>query len=276
MTKQSKRRAKKPAARPARPSGPTRAGGPPRAHRPTRAVGRFRNLGFVAALVVAVIAAIALIGVANLLKGDDNSTTNANPIDIPDHTAPADGMALGMADAPVTIYEYSDFQCPVCRDVAAEVVPQLDTDYLATGKARLIFKNMAFIGQESTWAAEAAACASDQGKFWQYHNKLFEEQKGENKGAFKVDNLKRFALEIGLDEVAFNTCFDEGKYKAKIADERSEGQRRGVSGTPTFFVGQTKVNDNTYDAISKAIDDALATPTPSATATPTAEGTPSG
>jgi protein-disulfide isomerase len=91
-----------------------------------------------------------------------------------------------------------------------------------------------------------------------------------------VDNLKRFALEIGLDEVAFNTCFDEGKYKAKIADERSEGQRRGVSGTPTFFVGQTKVNDNTYDAISKAIDDALATPTPSATATPTAEGTPSG
>jgi protein-disulfide isomerase len=229
----------------------------------------------VAALVVAVIAAIALIGVANLLKGGGNDTTNANPIDIPDHTAPTDGMALGMADAPVTIYEYSDFQCPNCRDVAAEVVPHLDTDYLATGKAKLIFKNMAFIGQESTWAAEAAACASDQGKFWDYHNKLFENQNGENKGAFKVDNLKRFALEIGLDEVAFNTCFDEGKYTAKIADERSEGQRRGVSGTPTFFVGQTQV-DSTYEAISKAIDDALATPTPSATATPTAEGTPSG
>ena len=275
MTKGSKRRAKKPAARPARPSGPTRAGGPPRARRPARAVGRFRNLGFVAALVVAVIAAIALIGVANLLKGDDNTSTNGNPIVIPDHTAPADGTALGMADAPVTIYEYSDFQCPNCRTAAAEVVPQLDTDYLATGKARLIFKNMAFIGQESKSAAEAALCAGDQGEFWDYHNKLFENQNGENKGAFKVDNLKRFALEIGLDEVAFNTCFDEGKYKAKIADELSEAQRRGVSGTPTFFVGQTQVGAS-YDAISKAIDGELATATPESESTPQPEGTPSG
>jgi protein-disulfide isomerase len=224
-------------------------------------------LGFVAALVVAVIAAIALIGVANLLKGD--TTTNSNPIVIPDHTAPADGAALGMADAPVTIYEYSDFQCPHCRDAAAEVVPHLDTDYLATGKARLIFKNLAFLGQESVWAAEAAACASEQGKFWEYHNKLFENQNGENKGAFKADNLKRFAREIGLDEVAFNTCFDEGEYKAEVVAERSEGQRRGVNATPTFFVGQTEV-DATYDAISKAIDGELAT------ATPQPESTPSG
>jgi len=230
-------------------------------------------LGFVAALVAAVIAAIALIGVANLLKGDDNGTTSNNPIDIPDHTAPADGATLGMTDAPVTIYQYSDFQCPNCRNAAVEIVPSLDENYLATGKAKLIFKNMAFIGQESKWAAEAALCAGDQGKFWEYHNKLFEEQDGENKGAFKVENLKRFAQEIGLDEAAFNTCFDEEKYNAKIADELSEAQRRGVSGTPTFFVGQTQVGAS-YDAISKAIDAALATPTPEAT--PTAEGTSSG
>ena len=274
MTKGSKRRAKKPAARPARPSGPARAGGPPGARRPARAVGRFRNLGFVAALVAAVIAAIALIGVANLLKGDDNPA-NTNPIVIPDHTAPADGAALGTADAPVTIYEYSDFQCPYCRDVAAELVPRLDTDYLATGKARLIFKNLAFLGQESVWAAEAAACAREQGKFWEYHNKLFEEQDGENKGTFKADNLKRFAQEIGLDEAAFNTCFDEGKYKAEVVDEREEGQRRGVNATPSFFVGQTEV-DNTYEAISKAIDGELATATPESESTPQPEGTPSG
>lgn len=272
MPRGAKRRGRKPAARPARP------GGPPGARRPARTAGQFRNLGFVAALVAAVIAAIALIGVANLLKGDNN-TTNSNPIDIPDHTAPADGMMLGKADAPVTIYEYSDFQCPFCREVAAEVVPALDKDYLATGKAKLVFKNLAFLGQESVWAAEAAACAADQGKFWQYHNKLFEEQRVENKGAFKVDNLKRFAREIGLDEVAFNTCFDEGKHKAEIVDERSEGQRRGVNATPTFFVGQTGV-DASYDAISKAVEEALATPTPEATPTaegsPPAEGTPSG
>lgn len=235
-----------------------------------------------AALAVAVIAAIALIGVANLLSGDDNGNSNT-PIDIPDHTATAQGTTLGNADAPVTIYEYSDFQCPYCRVAAAEIVPRLDTDYLATGKAKLIFKNLAFIGQESKWAAEAVLCASDQGKFWEYHNKLFEEQNGENKGAFKVENLKRFAQEIGLNQGDFNTCLDEGKHTADIADVASEADRRGVNSTPTFFVGQTAVESN-YDAISKAIDAALvglglATPEPTGTpaaGSPTPEGTPSG
>jgi len=244
----------------------------------------------VAALVVAVIAAIALIGVANLLQGDDGNASSNTPIDIPDHTAAADGMTLGNADAPVTIYEYSDFQCPFCRVAAAETVPALDTDYLATGKAKLIFKNMAFLGQESRWAAEAAACAGDQGKFWEYHNKLFEEQNGENEGTYKVENLKRFAQEIGLNAGDFNTCFDAGKYTGQIADEVSEAKNRGINATPTFFVGQTEV-ESSYDAISKAIDDelvklGLATPQPTAgpqltgspqpTGTPQPEGTPGG
>ncbi|HJX61232.1 MAG TPA: thioredoxin domain-containing protein [Dehalococcoidia bacterium] len=253
-----------------------RAKSPSRPGRPRRTIGQFRNLGFVAALVVAVVAAIALIGVANLLQGDDDSDNT--PIDIPDHTAPADGMTLGNADAPVTVYEYSDFQCPFCARTAAEVVPRLDTDYLATGKAKLIFKNLAFIGQESKWAAEAAACAGDQDKFWEYHNKLFEEQNGENKGTFEADNLKRFAGEIGLNQGEFNTCFDAGKYTGQIADEISEAENRGVNATPTFFVGQTAV-EASYDAISEAIDAALATPAPATAtpeATPTAEGTPGG
>ena len=228
--------------------------------------------------MVAVVAAIALIGVANLLKGDDDNTGNGTPVDIPDHTAAADGMTLGNADAPVTIYEYSDFQCPFCGVAAAETVPQLDRDYLATGKAKLIFKNFAFLGQESRWASEAAACAGDQEKFWEYHNKLFEEQNGENKGAFKVENLKRFAAEIGLNQGDFNTCFDAGKYTGQIADEISEAENRGVNATPTFFVGQTAV-DSSYDAISTAIEAALATPaagTATPEATPTAEGAPGG
>ena len=227
--------------------------------------------------MAAVIAAIILILVANRFQGDNNTTSNT-PIDIPDHTAAANGTTLGNADAPVTIYEYSDFQCPFCARTAAEIVPRLDTDYLATGKAKLIFKNLAFIGQESKWAAEAAACAGDQEKFWEYHNKLFEEQNGENKGTFEVENLKRFAVEIGLNQGDFNTCFDEGKYTGQIADEISEAERRGVNSTPTFFVGQTAVESN-YDAISTAIEAALATPgagTATPAATPTAEGTPGG
>jgi protein-disulfide isomerase len=280
MTKGSKKRSQKPAARPALPrkGGPARPGHPARTGRPTRTIGRFRNLGFVAALAVAVVAAIALIGVANLLSGDNNSTNGTAGTPIPPPTAAASGMTLGNADAPVTVYEYSDFQCPFCAKAARELVPQLDTDYLATGKAKLIFKPMTFIGQESEWAAEAAACASDQGKFWEYHNKLFQEQNGENKGTFKVENLKLWAQEIGLNVADFNTCFDSSKHAAEIADDRSEAQRRGVNSTPTFFVGQTQVDSN-YDAISTAIDAALATPAPATAtpeATPTAEGTPSG
>jgi len=233
----------------------------------------------VAALAAAVVAAIALIGVANLLRGDGNNSTTNGTVVIPPHTAPANGMTLGNADAPVIIYEYSDFQCPFCARAAEEVIPRLDTDYLATGKAKLIFKNFAFLGDESRWAAEAAACASEQGMFWEYHNKLFENQKGENKGVFKVDNLKRFAAEIGLNQGDFNTCFDEGKYATQIADDVAEAERRGINSTPTFFVGPNAV-DRTYDAISTAIEAALATPgataTPAAEGTPPVEGTPSG
>jgi protein-disulfide isomerase len=184
--------------------------------------------------------------------------------------APSVGFVLGDSNAPVTIYEYADFQCPYCARAAAEIVPRLNTDYLATGKAKLIFKIMTFIGEESKWAAEAAACAADQGKFWEYHNKLFEEQNGKNKGTFKVENLKRFARDIGLNQGEFNTCFDSGKYTSEIADQMDEAGNRGVFSTPTFFVGQTAV-DNNYDTISKAIDAALAggggaqqTPTPQA------------
>jgi protein-disulfide isomerase len=269
-----------PSVQPAVAKGPKRprAKPPARPGRPTRRIGQFRNLRSVAALGATVVAAVALVIIVAVVQGDDDSSSNGSIGDIPDHTATADGMTLGEADAPVTVYEYSDFQCPFCARTAAEVVPRLDTDYLATGKAKLIFKNLAFIGQESKWAAEAAACAGDQGKFWDYHNKLFEEQNGENKGTFKGDNLKRFAQEIGLNQGEFNTCFDAGKYTGQIADEISEAENRGVNATPTFFVGQTAV-EASYDAISEAIDAALATPAPTTAtpeATPTAEGTPGG
>jgi protein-disulfide isomerase len=269
---------------PAVPKGPKkrkREGGPARPGtrpgRSRRSIGRFRNLGFVAALAAAVIAAIVLIGVANLFRGDDGNTGN-NPIVIPPHTAPADGMTLGNDDAPITIYVYSDFQCPFCQRAAAEVVPQLDTEYLATGKAKLIFKNFAFLddgfeGQESKNAAEASACASEQGKFWEYHNKLYENQEGENKGAFKVENLKRFAGEIGLNQVDFDTCFDERKYAAQIADERDEAENRGVNSSPTFFVNQTEITPASFGELYGDLVDAIEAVLNPPTAAPTAEGT---
>jgi protein-disulfide isomerase len=225
-----------------------------------------------------VAAAVALVIVVAVVQGggDDGTELTLGGRTITPHTATVDGTTLGDADAPVTIYEYSDFQCPFCARAAEDLVPLLDTDYLATGKAKLIFKIMSFIGQESRWAAEAALCAGDQGKFWEYHNKLFEEQRGENKVPLRWRTLKRFAGEIGLNQGEFNACFDEGKYTSRIADEMDEAENRGVNSTPTYFVGQEQV-DGTYEAVSAAIE-ATPTPTasPGATGTPTPEGTPGG
>ena len=188
----SKKRGRKPAARPGRPGGPLRPG------RPTRTIGQFRNLGFVAALVVAVVAAITLIGVATSCKERQQEYERQQyaHIDIPDHTAPADRMTLGRADAPVTIYEYSDFQCPFCARTAAETVAGPRTQTSATGEARArIQEHGLSSGRSPGRAAEAAACADEQGKFWDYHDKLFEEQTARTQGAF--DSRQPEALRPG-------------------------------------------------------------------------------
>jgi protein-disulfide isomerase len=98
------------------------------------------------------------------------------------------------------------------------------------------FRHFAFIGDESRWAAEATECANEQGRFWEYYDKLFEEQAGENVGAFSKENLKRFAAELGLDSRQFAQCLDTGKYTEKVQQETAQGWQAGVRGTPTLFV----------------------------------------
>lgn len=127
-----------------------------------------------------------------------------------------------------------------------------------TGQVRFAFRHFAFIGDESRWAAEAAECASEQGHFWDYYDKLFEEQAGENVGAFSRDNLKRVAADLGLDAEQFNQCLDSGKYQDKVQQETTEGQRLGVRGTPTLFVNGQLIRDGSnYQALQAAIEAAL-------------------
>lgn len=145
------------------------------------------------------------------------------------------GRILGDVNAPVTIDIYSDFQCPVCRR-ADLVIQQLTPQYIDTGKAKVVYHNFAFIGRESTQAALAAECANDQGKFWEYATKLFDNQTGENIGAFADANLKRFAQELNLDPAAFNACFDSNKHGALIQKENDEARALGVQATPSFFI----------------------------------------
>jgi len=165
---------------------------------------------------------------------------------------------LGNKDAKVTIVEFSDFQCPFCEKYFTDSEAQIIKEYVDTGKVKFAFRNYAFLGNESTWAGEAAACANDQGKFWDYHNYLYTHQGGENQGAFSKENLKKFAVEVGLNSSQFDSCLDTDKYAKLVADDLAAGQKVDVSGTPTTFVnGKIIVGAVPYADIKKVIDQEL-------------------
>ena len=118
---------------------------------------------------------------------------------------------------------------------------QIEDEYVANGQVRLGYVHFAFLGPESQWAAEASECAADQGMFWEYHDYLFANQNGENRGAFNKDNLKAFAAELGLDEEAFNTCMDTQKYAQVVLTETQWAQSVGVQSTPTVVINGVPV-----------------------------------
>ena len=164
----------------------------------------------------------------------------------------------GDPNAPVTIIEFADFQCPYCGQFFTETESQIDKAYIKGGKVRFAFFNFAFLGPESNWAAEAAECAADQNKFWEYHDKLYGSQSGENEGAFNKDNLKKFAEDLGLDTSAFNECFDAGKYTQLVQDQSSPASSIGVRSTPTFLInGQAIVGAQPFEIFQQTIDSLL-------------------
>jgi protein-disulfide isomerase len=205
----------------------------------------------VAAVVVIVLIVLALAP----WESDGTSTEFVTPTPRPT-AIPSQGSTLGSPDAPLTIVEYSDFLCPFCRTAALEIMPQIEEEYIATGKVKLVFKHAIVHGEEAEIAAGAAECAGEQNAFWQYHDTLF---LNNERVTFNSENLKRFAQGLGLDTEAFNACLDSKKYVDKLAADAAEARRRGVSSTPTFFVGQTKVEGvKSYSEFKKTIDDELA------------------
>lgn len=183
--------------------------------------------------------------------------------------APAAGMAKGDPAAPVVIEEWADFQCPACRAFAVGPGRQLTENEVAAGRVRVVWRNLAFLGQESEWAAAAAECASEQGQFWAYHDKLFREQAGENRGTFRKENLQRFGAEIGLEPNAFNACVDSDRYLRQVQAETREGRRQGVNSTPTLFVNGGPLRGvPRYEQLVQAIAQAAQRAAPPAAARP--------
>jgi protein-disulfide isomerase len=151
-------------------------------------------------------------------------------IDAPRVEVAADGPALGPADAPVTIVEFSDFQCPFCAR-AGPIVKELNAKY--PEQVRIVYRHFPLdsIHPRARPAAEAAACADEQGAFWPYHDLLFANPRG-----LSDEDLVRYAGEAGIDTEKFAQCVTEGRHRKQVERDLQEGRRVGVSGTPSFFV----------------------------------------
>lgn len=179
---------------------------------------RSRTIGLVALVVI--LAATA-VGVFVLQRGGSTASANALQLDDP---------ALGPETVPVTIVEYGDFGCPACRSWhKAGILEAIMAQY--GDQVRFVWKDYPVITPQSPKAAEAAQCASAQGKFWEYHDHLYD-----NASNLRIDDLKRYAAAVGLDQAAFSECLDGGQAKSKVQENLQEGRRLHVRGTPSFTV----------------------------------------
>jgi protein-disulfide isomerase len=164
----------------------------------------------------------------------------------------AGSPSKGAADAKVTIIQFSEFQCPFCSRVEP-TIDQLLKDY--DGKIKVVFKHMPLaFHADAQKAAEASMFANANGKFWEMHAKLFANQK-----ALKIEDLKKYATEIGLDAAAMEAALNANTYKAAVDADAKAAQGAGISGTPSFVInGKLFVGAQPIDAFKKEIDAALA------------------
>ena len=145
--------------------------------------------------------------------------------------------SMGDPNAPVRIIEYGDYQCPYCLRFWEDTEPQLIEAYVKTGKVYFEYRSLgAFLGPESAAAMEAAYCAGDQGKFWDYHNTLFANWKGGNAGTYSADKLRAYAKIVNLNKDVFNTCITNGTHTAQVEQDAADSKAAGVQATPSFVI----------------------------------------
>lgn len=169
-----------------------------------------------------------------------------------------DDPFLGEKNAPVTIIEFSDFQCPFCRTFWKETLPLLKSNYIDTGKVKFVYRDFPLSFHPSSHlAAEAAECADEQGKFWEMHDQIFHQQDQQGQGTvqFSKTDLVKAARQIGLETAKFNQCLDSGKYKTEVDKDLADGSSAGVSGTPAFFInGRLLIGAQPFSAFQEVIE----------------------
>jgi len=166
------------------------------------------------------------------------------------------GNSIGAENASVVMVEYSDFQCPFCGSFYADAEKQIIETYVDTGKVKFIYKHFPLTRTHAyaQKAAEASECAAEQGKFWEYHNMLFE-----NQNSLYLTSLKSYAATLGLNTTQFDTCLDSGAMQQRVSNDYNEGVSRGVGSTPTFFINDIKIDGaRSFSAYQSVIENQLA------------------
>ena len=183
---------------------------------------------FLIPIIIGIIA-----GLLTVAGTADNNNSNALTISkLTDNGSPI----MGDPDAPITILEWGDYQCTFCYKFHQNTLDIINEEFIKTGKVKVIFKDFPLNGPDSKLAAESSYCAHDQGKYWEYHDQLYENWAGERTGWITREALSEFAKSINLDTTEFNKCLNESKYENKINSIYEFGKQIGIDATPSFLV----------------------------------------
>ena len=212
-------------------------------------------------ILIGIITSIVIISVIVVYSSSSVETEN---LDARTHEMISTTMGssiLGNPSAQITIVEFGDYQCHQCYNWFHNTKTTVFQNYVDTGKANFVFMDLAFLGRDSPKAAQASYCAEDQGKYWEYHNQLYNAQESQiDNGWANSERLKAFAFSLNLDMNLFDSCLDSEKYAKRVQYNIDEAKKLGATGTPTFFIigpdGQQQklVGAQSYSVFKQVID----------------------
>lgn len=179
----------------------------------------------------------------------------------------AQGVSMGSDDAPVTILEFADFQCPACMGFAGSVKPQLEAAWVESGQARYVYYDFPLISihPHAFLAARAGRCAEEQDLFWPYHDALYRNQSVWSRSTSPpIRDFERYAAEVGLEQESFSDCLRSDRHAEIVTANMRLGEELGVTGTPTLMVnggGVTRrIGENSFAALQRAVEELLPAP----------------
>ncbi len=218
---------------------------------------KFITLGIIGAIIIGVVS-FGIMNPDSFIVG--NSLDSHLSLD-PENGSPI----LGSPSAPVTIVEFGDYQCPFCQKWNIQTKPTIVKNFIETGKANLIYVDLAIIGPDSIKVHAGSYCADEQGLYWQYHDYVYANQGHENNGWANSKNLKLLVSGIdGMDTDSFAQCLDSGKYEQRVKDNKKIATEAGARSTPSFVIvgpsgdAITISGAQPYSVFQKAIEDMLA------------------